>query len=183
MKNDRIIIAATLVIIISICSCGDNSKRKIAGTIRGMQEHVLTIPNDLIAIRNGDIRSMTESASIRHRLIVYYDSTDCTSCNISHLHDFHPLFSADSSLASFQLLVIFSPIAKENKLTVEEICYKAFPYTVYVDTLGSFARLNPFLPESSLYHTILCDEKGKILLVGNPLSSAKMWELFINIIK
>lgn len=183
MKNDRIIIAATLVIIISICSCGDNSKRKIAGTIRGMQEHVLAIPNDLIAIRNGDTRSMTESASIRHRLIVYYDSTDCTSCNISHLHDFHPLFSADSSSASFQLLVIFSPIAKENKLTVEEICYKAFPYTVYVDTLGSFARLNPFLPESSLYHTILCDEKGKILLVGNPLSSAKMWELFIKIIK
>ena len=171
------------MIIISICSCGDNSKRKIAGTIRGMQEHVLAIPNDLIAIRNGDTRSMTESASIRHRLIVYYDSTDCTSCNISHLHDFHPLFSADSSSASFQLLVIFSPIAKENKLTVEEICYKAFPYTVYVDTLGSFARLNPFLPESSLYHTILCDEKGKILLVGNPLSSAKMWELFIKIIK
>lgn len=183
MKNDRIKIAATLVIIFSICSCGDNSRRKIADTIKGMQEHVLTIPNDLIAIKNGEILSMEDSASIRHSLIVYYDSTDCTSCNISHLHDFHPLFSADSSLASFQLLVIFSPKAKENKVTVEDICYKSFPHTIYVDTLGSFAKLNPFLPASAMYHTFLCDEKGKILLVGNPLSSTKMWELFDKIIK
>ncbi len=183
MKKDRLKIAAILVIIICICSCEDNSRRKIAKTIQNMQENVMVIPKDLIAIRNGEIIPFKDSASIRRRLIVYYDSTDCTSCNISHLHDFHPLFSADSSMASFQLLVIFSPKAKENKLTVENICYKAFPHTIYVDTLGSFAKLNPYLPASSLYHTFLSDENGKLLLIGNPLSSAEMWELFINNIK
>ncbi len=183
MRLHSITIATFFVIIISICSCGDNSRRKIASTIRGMHEHVLVIPNDLIAIKNGKIISLENPANIRHRLIVYYDSTDCTSCNISHMHDFHPLFSADSALASFQLLIIYSPKDKENKLTVDNICYKDFPHTVYVDTLASFAKLNPFIPEASMYHTILCDENGKILLVGDPLSSAKMWELFIKNIK
>lgn len=54
---------------------------------------------------------------------------------------------------------------------------------VYVDTLGLFAKQNPYLSSNTIMHTFLLDEDNNVLLVGNPLENEKIEEMFWQIVE
>ena len=57
-----------------------------------------------------------------------------------------------------------------------------FTYPVIIDTYGSFIKQN-LIEDDKMFQTYLIDESNKILLVGNPIFSENIKELYSSTIK
>ncbi len=54
-----------------------------------------------------------------------------------------------------------------------------FPYPFFLDKKGEFSRLNKFMGKDDNLKTVLTDRDNTILLMGNPLRSKAMKDLYI----
>lgn len=54
-----------------------------------------------------------------------------------------------------------------------------FPYPFFLDKDNEFSKINEFIKNSDGFKTILTDKNNRIILLGNPLQSEKMKELYI----
>ena len=55
--------------------------------------------------------------------------------------------------------------------------------TVYLDTCNAFLQANPHVPENTLFHTFVLDEKDKVVLIGDPFKNKKMERLLLKVIE
>lgn len=110
------------------------------------------------------------------RLIIYYDSTECSSCRVIHLPDLDTLYNIKDS-CYFSPIVIFRPIPKEYDRIKKLLIMQELKHPVYIDTSFQIQSLNSFI-DIELPKVFLIDKYNKMQLVGNPLSSTKMWNLF-----
>lgn len=118
------------------------------------------------------------------RMVVYTDSTICSSCRLQNIHLWDDLLEEASYYEeSLDFYFIFSPTRKDMdsfRLTMRTY---APDNIVYVDTLGLFAKQNPYLSSNPVMHTFLLDENNNVLLVGNPLENKKIKEMFWQIVE
>jgi hypothetical protein len=52
-----------------------------------------------------------------------------------------------------------------------------FDYPVYIDMNNTINRMNEF-PQSMNYQCFLIDKDNKVLMIGNPMTNPKIWELY-----
>lgn len=79
---------------------------------------------------------------------------------------------------------IFYPSSESQQYLRAFLMGKKEKKNIYLDTLNTFEKANPFIPQSAIYHTMLIDKKdNRIKLVGDPRKSPKIEELFVDIIK
>lgn len=141
----------------------------------------IQIPDDLECVYNREVTIINKDTLKPYKLIVYYDSLDCSSCRISHLMDLYPLYDmADTS--NFSVITIFSP-KKEN---LEEVSFQIQildpTIPVYIDRLGSFAQFNQGIPLDVKFHSFLVNNDDIVVLVGNPLYNENIAGLLNKII-
>jgi hypothetical protein len=60
---------------------------------------------------------------------------------------------------------------------------KKFSYPFFLDVNRVFSKHNKFMKESPHFETILTDRENNILLLGNPIRSKEMKDLYMKIIK
>lgn len=170
--------AAACIFALSLPSC-DSAKRELRKNVSKMQGAVVTMPTEMLAIQDG---AMTFAApdSASHQLVFYFDSSECTSCRVSHLRDLEGLFTLEESHPGFKVKVIFSPREEELESLIEEIKARRFEHPVYIDHTGMFMELNGFLPQDATYHTFLTDGGGAISIIGNPLTNDRLLELLMD---
>jgi hypothetical protein len=129
--------------------------------------------------------SIVNQSGIKHnskyKLIVYYDSTQCSTCAINNLWEYEELAEKYNSIDIF---VILYPSSKNNLDVLNSLLSKVSPQikTIF-DFDGTFENNNSHIPSNELFHTFLVDGKGKVLLVGDPIKNKKIRELLHNIIK
>ncbi len=66
------------------------------------------------------------------------------------------------------------------KFIVESGGIKNYPYPFFFDRMNKYLKLNKFMENSSDFETILTDKNNNILLVGNPIHSKRVKNLYIN---
>lgn len=111
------------------------------------------------------------------KLVIYYSRKGCNDCNISHIHDFQKLFELKTA-SEFSIFIIVSPKDLYDS-SIAQIKHQRHPFAVYIDKHDEFISLNHVMPDDSTYHSFLVDKNNKVVLVGNPLSSEAMWNLFL----
>ena len=110
------------------------------------------------------------------KVLLYVDSTGCSSCRLK-LFEWKKLIEEADSLfgESIGFLLFFQP------KNVQEIIYMSkrsgFDYPIFIDTKGEMNRLNEF-SQNELYQCFLLDKDNKVLSVGNPTLNTAIWELF-----
>jgi hypothetical protein len=55
----------------------------------------------------------------------------------------------------------------------------SFPYPFFLDNENKFVKSNSFMTESDSFMTVLTDKNNSILLIGNPLNSQEIKELYL----
>jgi hypothetical protein len=55
---------------------------------------------------------------------------------------------------------------------------RSFQHPFFFDTQNKFVSLNPFMKNSVHFETVLTDRKNNILLMGNPILSKKIKDLY-----
>ena len=117
-------------------------------------------------------------------LIVYTDSTSCTSCAINKQDLWFPFLEyCKRYKGKLSFYFIYAPSKKDRKGVELALKNINFDYPILLDTLGEFERLNPHLPENKVLHTFLLDENNHVILVGNPLHNKKIEEMFYRIVE
>lgn len=176
MRNfiKHIVFTGCMLLLLSSCS----ERHKLRRTMSKFVQTEIQIPDDLECVYNREVTIINKDTLKPYKLIVYYDSLDCSSCRISHLMDLYPLYDmADTS--NFSVITIFSP-KKEN---LEEVRFQlkiTDPLApTYIDPSGSFAKFNQCIPTDIRFHTFLLNENGRVIFVGNPYMSVNLKELFI----
>lgn len=176
MKYQITRVIASLLLLTIISSCVE--RRKVKDIMLEFVTSDIIIPGDLDCIFNAETSMSCLDTLKSKKLIMYYDSLDCSSCRISHLFDIYPLYTmADTS--DFSVVTIFSPKRSDVENVRFQLMLSNHTIPVYLDKNGSFAQLNRNIPADQRFHSFLINEIGSVLFVGNPISNEQLHSVFL----
>lgn len=124
----------------------------------------------------------TDSIQLANSSLKLYShiNTSCSTC----LEDIDKWFSFASEVKKYKIPIIL--ICKSDKDNFESIKYlcetnkiKKFPFPFFLDIKDNYVNKNPFMNASKDFETVLTDKNNTILLIGNPLHSNEMKELYL----
>ena len=172
--ESNIKIIGFLCVGLTVFSCNSNRLEKQLVDFIGTE---ITIPENLQANIQGTdtLVKLTEESM---KLIVWYDSVGCASCQIKQLHEWDEIVSYTVNGIAFDKVFILSP--KTNDLQNISIALRTtkFNHPIYIDKSNSFYKKNPSIPDTKTMHTFLLDPNNKVILAGSPLYNNKLWELY-----
>ena len=166
-----------LFAILIFCSCTQH--RLIKSMEQFMGQHII-ISSDWNAIWNGRDTIMPDLFSEAPiKLIVWYDSLGCASCEVSRMYAWDNITAhAEAFSQWFSIYYLFTPKKEDlHKLRIA-INGSIFDYPVFIDQDATFVKQNPNLPKNKQLHSFLLDKNNKVVLVGNPLYNPALWDLY-----
>ncbi len=136
--------------------------------------------NKMQHLMNGRDTLITDFADSELKLVIYSDSSACSSCVVQKMYLWNRFIESTSKYQGrLKYYFIFSPVKEEEVVAVDlGLRIDAFNYPVFIDGSGVFAKENPHLPQNSKLHSFLLDKDNQVIFVGNPLRSEKLEEMF-----
>lgn len=161
-------------LVLSFASCSSYSIRK---ELESFLTQEVRFPSTLINCSDQYIGKSSLSDSIP-KLVIYVDSTQCSSCRIGHLSEYISLQEESIQTGQFMLMIILSPpIADYGHIKHLLESYK-YPLMIYLDKMHSFRQENDFIPDDTRFHSFLINRDRHPVLVGDPVRSEKLRRLF-----
>ena len=164
----------------TVCSCNTNNRRgeieKIVAEWLGKE---ILLPQGLPCFVAGSEAQPENCDQWLHRdfkILMYVDSAGCSDCRLN-LSSWKYLIEEADSLFDGQVgfLLYFQPKSKR------EIAYllarDRFEYPVFMDINGVIDRQNRFSSDMR-FQCFLLDRDNRVLMIGNPVLNADIWELY-----
>ena len=143
----------------------------------------LIVPNSLELYR--PLSSSITNRELSNSKLKIYSSIDasCGTC-VESLKIWNNLIP-ELNEKDVQVVLICS---SDNKFELLKYFFetkeiKHFSHPLFLDHQNQYLKQNRFMSESKNFETVLTDKDDKILLIGNPIASNKMKELYFNEIK
>lgn len=118
--------------------------------------------------------------NIACRVIVFRDTTACSTCEIMKLHEWEDLvrqYQIEKNI-NIDVTHIFSPSKQDYKKLKGTIKIMKSNIPVYIDTARVFTNQNICIPSNNLFHTFVIDEKNNVVIIGNILQNERIKNLF-----
>ena len=169
-----------LLIFSFVCSCKSDKQREGAAKIvnEWIGKEILFPENFSCYVSGKDTLSelCSEQFQKEYKILLYVDSTGCSDCRL-RLLEWKQLMVETDSLFSGKVgfLLYFQP--KDVKEMSNLFTRNRFDYPVFMDTKGAINSLNRF-PQTVQYQCFLLDNNNKVLMIGNPVSNPRIWELY-----
>ena len=107
------------------------------------------------------------------RLMVFIDSTECSSCRLNNLYKYSSFSSMSEIYPGFETIVLIQPNSETAGSIDKDLAHRKLPFDVLIDRDASFLKVNPSVPATGRnQHVFLTGSDGVPLFVGDPLSSA-----------
>lgn len=176
--NLGLLTSILLLLTIVAYSCSDRSRVEYA--IKDMKSKKVVLPlEEMTFCRNNS--HYNEKIDFEYKLVVFVDSSRCSSCFIKHLSIWNDYLLLEKQ-GKVQLLFIVETPKTELDYYFNETRFSHINHPVYFDTETMFRRNNPHIPEDKRFHVFLIDKTSKVVLVGNPVTNSRVDEMFRNII-
>ncbi len=159
-------------VICSITAC--SNRESVISDIQKIKSRKIAFPT-LYNAQNSNINNENKRPI---NLVIYYDSLECSHCRISHLVDMKDIVEISHLYEQFDVLFIFAPAKKDMRHLWLSVKKHEYENKIYIDSTCNFLKYNPHIPSKSQYHSFLLDRNNDVVLVGNPLASDAMWDLF-----
>ena len=178
--NGRLLFLFLLFLPFFIYSCKDHKKREEAAKI--VNEWIgkeIRFPENApcYASCKDTLQELcNEHFQKEFKILLYVDSTGCSSCRLK-LYEWEQLMEEADSLFQGKVgfLLFFQP------KSVKDMSYlfirDRFDYPVFIDLNRTIDSLNHF-PQAMQYQCFLLDKDNKVILVGNPVLNPKIWKLY-----
>lgn len=165
-----------ILLLISSCNRGKNT---IAYKMKKLYQTEITIPQLEDCIFYGQDSTWKNFIQAKTKLIIYYDSTVCTSCKLSKLWNWEKVICyAKEKDFQFQPYFIICPPKEKIGEILAALEKYPFEWPIYLDYNRIFYNSNPNLPEEPFFHTFLLGTANKVCLIGDPLLSDDLWTLY-----
>ncbi len=165
-----------VTITLFFCFCSNPKQSddiaKIVGEWTGKE---INFPTGVPCFSNNKDTACIPPESTPYKILIYTDSTGCTSCKL-HLYKWNTLIKeAEEELKG--LSIFSSTFSLKNEKELRFLLKRdAFIYSAYMDSENLISKLNT-LPSDPRFQTFLLDEENKVILIGNPTNNPKVWEL------
>ncbi len=149
-----------------------------SGEIRKFYNSEIVMPTNML-IDSGKVQLDLELSGQCLKMIVWYDSTECSTCKLDRILDYYDFIDYNiTSLTGLKSYFIFSP-SKQNLKSFEDYASSVVHYyPIFVDTANQFYKLNPHIPANKLMHSFMLDSENKVVLVGSPILNQAMFDLY-----
>lgn len=174
------ILLCTLPLFVGVCSsCKDSGRERIAHLVTEWQGKEVLLPeNSIFTIQGKDTVQVATNAE--HKILVYVDSTGCTSCRLQ-LHKWKELISEVDSLSGNTVQFLFYLIPKSVKEARYITRRDDFTHPLCIDVNNEIDRMNHF-PKEEMFHTFLLDADNKVKVIGNPIHNKAVRSLYLETI-
>lgn len=178
--------AVFFIIIIGISffsSCEKNKEKHLLKTViqQWSGKQIRFPDNCTCRWQNKDTSLCAALFDKEYKVLLYVDSTGCTSCKLGLAQWKHLISSTDTMDIKEKLsfLFFFHP---QNKRELGFLLKRdGLDYPVFLDTANTIDKLNRF-PSDPAYQCFLLDRDNKVLAIGNPALNPKIWTLYKRII-
>ena len=168
------IVILLCLIVIAFLSCNRHTDR-INKQLNELYSNTIVIPFSDMDTLIVDTTNL--SNSINYQFLVYIDSSECTPCFASHHQEWEFVLMESRKYEPNLTLTIIIDSKSVSEDIKEKFLRSDFPKSIFIDKKGTFRKMNPVFPESSIMHVLLLDKNNKVKLVGDPLNNKKIEEL------
>ncbi len=161
-------------LVLCLGSCLNQSIRK---QLENFLSQEVRLPSTMSCYYGSAMGTKPLSDSIP-QLVIYVDSTQCSTCRVGHLSEYNTLQEESIQTGRFKLTIILSPPVNDYEYIVHLLETYKFPFPLYVDKNHSFRKENGFIPDDSRFHAFLTDRSYRPVFVGDPVRSDRMRQLF-----
>lgn len=161
---------------LSLTGC---KKARLRSQVKTLMESTITLPEKVTCVDNGHAYPMPDSLRSKAKLIVYIDSTECTTCRINHLGLYGKLFRLSREKGAFGVVLLLANVDVYGIPVMRYISDLEIACPVYVDVENVFLGLNPSVPEDKRLRAFFVDNAGKPICVGDPSISENMFQVFL----
>lgn len=166
-----------LVFLFCLLSCKKDSKREFSEQINHWMGRQIEYPNDMVFVKFAKDTVAFPFEKSDYKVLVYVDSTGCTSCKLQ-LQKWKNLMAQTDSLIDKQVSYLFVFQTKDPKELHNLLIKDDFNYPIVVDSTDSFNIINN-LPENAIFHTMLLDKDDKVMVIGNPIHNPSVKDLYL----
>lgn len=155
-------------------SCNNAPIDKIVQSMMGQE---VIIPTTLTLYSKNTELDATNNEFLT-KLIVYLDSTECSSCAFNSMYIWEKLLIySKTSKNKLDIIFIAAPKEEDTTHVVNSIISNNDDCPIYLDKHHDFSKTNSFIPKDNKFHTFLLDKNNKIIMIGNPTKSDKLFQL------
>ena len=173
----RILLISILCLLAVVIT--DCKKAQLRTQLKGLMASTIVLPEKITCVYNGEVFPMPEELRSRPKLIVFVDSTECTTCRVSHIEMYHDLFLLAEESGLFDIMLILSNIDLSGISIIRYLSDLGIEHPVYVDVDNMFLTLNSAIPnDDRRFHSFFLDKSGYPLCFGDPVSSEEIYQVF-----
>ena len=173
----RRILLILLLCLLATISTGCK-KAKLRSQLKELMNSTIVLPEKIICVEDGEIFPMPDSIRNIAKLVVFVDSSECTTCRISHIGKYRQIFRLSEEKGSFGVVLLFPSVALSGIPVERYVMDSDVGYPIYFDIENKFLKLNPSVAADHRLHSFLIDDKGTPLCVGDPSASREMLHVF-----
>lgn len=177
MKTLNLIILVLLPIFFSCKSEQKEKEKQIMELVNEWQEKEIKFPDNLIFTRYLTDTTDFQIPQSEYKVLVYVDSTGCTSCKLQ-LHKWKELIEYADSETQGKVPFLFFFHPKDTKEIRYLLKRNGFDRPVYIDLDDRLNKLNKF-PADMTFQTFLLDKNNKIVALGNPIHNTAVKDLYL----
>jgi hypothetical protein len=183
MSQNLILIASLLTISTMLISCNKNANKQLEAEkiVTEWVGKTIQFPDNMVFSAYGRNTSSTLLPETPYKILLYSDSSGCTSCKLKLL-EWQALIQESDTLLLNKLSFLFCFYPKIKKELEFLLLHDSFDYPVYLDIRNELDRLNCF-PQQMEYQCFLLDKENKVVSIGNPVLNPQIWDLFKKIIR
>ena len=169
-----------LASIVFSSGCNNDNRATIARTIEQWQGRTVQMPKEAIFTIQTRDTVLVDMYAPAHKVLVYVDSTGCTSCRLQ-LHEWKKFIAEVDSATGGHVPFLFFLSPKSVKEARFITRRDDFTYPICVDMQNRLDSLNRF-PEEEMFHTFLLDGENRVAVIGNPIHNRAVRELYMKIL-
>ena len=166
-----------LLLLSLLTACKENNKEKFALLVQEWQGKEIVFPQNMAFTR-----FVTEPVNYRipdaeYKVLVYVDSTGCTSCKLQ-LPKWQELSAHVDSATNGSIPFIFVFQSKDDRELRYILKCDNFDRPVCIDRNNRFNSSNRF-PQDITFQTFLLDKDNKVKVIGNPVHNLAVRDLYL----
>lgn len=177
----RVVVNILIFSIFCLLSCGKSGKQKVEASFDKLWKKEFIIPNLNDAVYLGRDTIINRMDYKANKIVIYYDSTDCTSCEVSELWRWKAMIK-DFNSHDVSFVFILAPSKKHEDEVRDYLYLYPLPFPVFIDASYVVSQSNSQLLSEKYFNVFMLNEDNEVILIGNPIKNNELYKLYEEVI-
>lgn len=171
-----------LIALLFLVAC--DSSHEISKKIKEMESAPVTIDYSSMScwINDSLITEKPWESEKGMKLISFVDSSLCSECNIKKLAIWNDIIELEQQYEGFNVVFILGVKEGMTSYISTQLHLSGISHPIYLDETQSVLTKNPHIPQESMYHTFLLDEKNNVVMVGSPVEGENIEKIMLKVL-